>query len=275
MPVPATDKTVSLYAAYLARRLKPSSVKQYLNIVRILHLECGADNPCTDSWYLKTTLRGIDKTKGVGVARKEPISPETLLQMKTQLNMCTTRDCVFWAACLTMFFGLLRKSNLFGTDSEGFNKEKNITRECVHVSPNAVTIVCTWSKANQSKDHVQHIRLQALPGHPLCPVAAITIMFEKLGALEPLDQVFPMTGQAFNKKLRALTTPTDAGRALSSHSFRRGGATWALSSGIPGEIVKALGDWKSQCYLLYLDQIPNDVIDRYRALFNVHLPRQL
>ena len=26
-----------------------------------------------------------------------------------------------------------------------------------------------------------------------------------------------------------------------SHSFRRGGATWALSHGVPGETVKTLG----------------------------------
>ena len=33
--------------------------------------------------------------------------------------------------------------------------------------------------------------------------------------------------------------------------------TWALSSGIPGgEIVMAMGEWKSVCYLVCLDQIP-------------------
>lgn len=270
--MPASEKTVSLYAAYLARRLKPSSVKQYLNIVRILHLECGADNPCADSWYLKTTLKGIEKAKGTEVHRKEPISPETLLHIKSKLDLDVSNDCVFWAACLTMFFGLLRKSNLFGTDSEGFNKDKNITRECVHVSTAAVTLACKWSKSNQSNDHVHVIRLQALADHPLCPVAAIVAMFRKVRAAGPHDQAFPMTGQAFNRKLRTLTTSAGAGRALSSHSFRRGGATWALSSGIPGEIVKAMGDWKSQCYLLYLDQIPDRIIDQYRSLFNDRLP---
>lgn len=274
LPVPASDKTVSLYAAYLARRLKPSSVKQYLNIVRIMHLECGADNPCADSWYLKTTLKGIEKAKGTDVQRKEPISPETLMQIRSKLNKDDSSDCVFWAACLIMFFGLLRKSNLFGTDSEGFNKDKHITNDCMHVSPKEVIITCKWSKSNQSKDHVQMIRLSALTDHPLCPVTAITEMLQKRNARGPHDQAFPMTGQVFNRKLRMLTASAGAGRVLSSHSFRRGGATWALSSGIPGEIVKAMGDWKSQCYLLYLDQIPDSIINQYRNLFNERLPRQ-
>ena len=53
VPVPASEQTIAQYAAYLARRLKPDSVKQYLNIIRILHLECGEKHPYKDSWYVK------------------------------------------------------------------------------------------------------------------------------------------------------------------------------------------------------------------------------
>ena len=35
------------------------------------------------------------------------------------------------------------------------------------------------------------------------------------------------------------------------HSFRRGGATWGLLQGLPGEMIEILGDWKSTCYLRY------------------------
>ena len=40
-PVQANEKTIAMYAAYLARRLRPASVRQYLNIVRVIHLEAG------------------------------------------------------------------------------------------------------------------------------------------------------------------------------------------------------------------------------------------
>ncbi|KAK7089168.1 hypothetical protein V1264_024786 [Littorina saxatilis] len=49
MPVPVNEQTVAQYAAYLARRLKPSSIKQYINIIRILHLESGLPHPFKDS----------------------------------------------------------------------------------------------------------------------------------------------------------------------------------------------------------------------------------
>ena len=100
------------YAAFLARRLKPSSVKQYLNIIRRLHLECNLDNPCADSWYLKTTIKGIEKVKGTEVIRKLPMTPELLLQIKEKLTFSKTTDCVLCAACMVMFHGLLWKSEM-------------------------------------------------------------------------------------------------------------------------------------------------------------------
>lgn len=275
LPVPASEQTVAQYAAYLARRLKPASVKQYLNIIRILHLECQMPNPCKDSWHLKMTLKGIEKVKGTDVQRKQPVTPHMLIELRTKLDFSCTKNCVFWAACLTMFFGLLRKSNLFGTDSEGWKKEKHLTRECVRVSDDLseVSVQCKWSKTNQSGERVQCITLPGLASdHPLCPVAAITTMYRVLGPAVPDSQAFPMTGSAFNKKFRACF---DGSGTVSSHSLRRGGATWALSCGTPGEIVKLMGDWKSVCYLVYLDQIPSNVVDNYRRRMSSRLPWHL
>ena len=99
-PVPVTEREVALYAAYLARRLKPSSVRQYINIVRVMHLESGLPHPFQDSWLVKTTLRGIDRDKGCSVNRKSPITPALLLSLKTQLNLSHPNDVIFWSACL-------------------------------------------------------------------------------------------------------------------------------------------------------------------------------
>ena len=49
---PASQETTAMYAAYLAQRLKSSSVRQYLNIVRIIHLGAGLVSPLKDSWYI-------------------------------------------------------------------------------------------------------------------------------------------------------------------------------------------------------------------------------
>ena len=40
----------------------------------------------------------------------------------------------------------------------------------------------------------------------------------------------------------------------SGHSFRRGGATFALQCGVPSDYFKLLGDWKSNAYERYFDR---------------------
>lgn len=177
------------------------------------------------------------------------MTPELLLMQILSQN----DDCIFWATCLVMFFGLLQKSNLFGTDASGFNGDKHLTRDCFSVSEDrtTATVSVKWAKNNQTK---QTITLFSLPNHPLCPITALLLSFRTTKSAPPLSPAFTITSASFNHKLRTVTEPYVSG--ISSHSFRRGGATWALSCGIPGEIVKAMGDWQSPCYLLYLDQIP-------------------
>ena len=42
-------------------------------------------------------------------------------------------------------------------------------------------------------------------------------------------------------------------KEYSGHSFRRGGATWAMHIGLPGEVIQVLGDWQSNVYQRYTD----------------------
>lgn len=270
-PVPVTERTVALYATFLARRLKPSSTRQYLNIVRLLHLESGLPHPFQNSWLVQSTLKGIERVKGREVTRKAPITPQLLLTIKGQLNLQQPLDSVFWAACLIMFFGLLRKSNLFGDGRGNFDPRKQLTRDCflIDKATNTLSIRLQWAKNNQFRERVQIINLHTLDPHPLCPVKAIIQCFRSKGQAGPRSQAFPITSQSFCKRLESLLP----GSNVSSHSFRRGGATWALAAGVPGEIIKAMGDWQSGAYLTYLDQIPQPTIDFYRRQFARALPR--
>ena len=102
-PVPTSDTNVCRYAAFLAKRLTFSSIEQYLNIIRLLHLECGYDNPLSSS-SLRTVLQGIKRVNGHVVRHKEPITPSILLLIRRQLNLSTVYDSAFWAACLTVLW---------------------------------------------------------------------------------------------------------------------------------------------------------------------------
>ena len=101
-----------IYTVFLARTLQPDSVKQYLNIIRILHLEAGLDNPLEKCYALQMLLRGIRRAKSVTPIRKLPVTPTILIHMREFIDITTSFQCTFWAACLTAFFTFCRKSTL-------------------------------------------------------------------------------------------------------------------------------------------------------------------
>ena len=276
-PVPATQSVICMFAASLANRIKPSSVRQYLNIVRLLHIENGYVNPLQDNWELKSTLRGIDRLHGSPINRKAPITPVLLLKMKSFLTN-SVFDINFWAACLLLFFGMLRKSNVMPDNVMSFSKDKQFIRSDFNFESQCICVRVKWSKTIQNKERAYVIRLPFL-GTSLCPVDALNKAFSLCPLSDDSPAIVssalgsPMTSGLFIKKLKFCMTlcGVNAG-AYSSHSFRRGSATWALSSGVPGEIVKIMGDWKSSVYMDYLDQVPQSVVHSYVNKFSSCLP---
>ncbi len=279
MPVcPASPDLLSLYAAYLAQRLAPTSVRQYLNVVRLLHLEFNYGNPL-QNYLLQSTLKGIDRIHGSPPRRKAPVTPYLLLKINSMLDN-SVFDRMFWASSLVMFFGTFRKSNLMPDGSSNFDHEKQFVRGDLDVADAGLSIRVKWSKTNQYKKQCHVKRIPRLRDHPLCPVTAV----EKAFASVPLNDSSPafvvdrkgnpMTGKKFTKRLKSLISACGLDpSSYASHSFRRGSAAWALCCGIPGEIVMRMGDWKSACYLNYLDQLPQKLYDRELVKFCANMPR--
>ena len=278
-PVPASHTLISMYAAYLARRLKARSVRQYINVVRLLHLESGYDNPCAGNWQLQSTLKGIERTLGLSVTRKTPIHPSFLIQIQKTLRWNSVLDCNFWAAALVMFFGMFRKSNLFPSSDALFTPDKQFTRSDFILQTNHVSVEVKYSKTIQCKERKFTVKFPLLQS-TLCPVTALLRAF-CLTRLPPDAPAFisgpegtPMSGVVFTKRLKEPVAQCGVDpRRYASHSFRRGSATWALACGVPGELVKSMGDWKSAVYLDYLDDLPESVWNSYMHQFSTPLPK--
>ncbi len=102
-----------------------------------------------------------------------------------------------------------------------------------------------WSKTNQDRSRVVTVPLPAVPGSPLCPVHAFTM----------LDSLCPCGSSAsFVNDFRSLLGKAGFNPSLfSGHSFRRGGATTAFKANIPSEFIQRQGDWRSDCYKRYID----------------------
>lgn len=268
-----------MYAAYLARRMKANSVRQYLNIVRLLHLECGYPNPCENNWQLRSTLSGIARTLGTNVTRKTPITPDLLLSIYGILNHRNILDLNFWAASLIMFFGMFRKSNLLPNSTTSFSPNKQFTRGDFWLHPSCVSVLVKYTKTIQHKQRSFTVKFPLLRTS-LCPVTALMSAFRASDlpsdapAFVSDSSGTPLHSALFIRRLKeAVRACGKDPKLYASHSFRRGSATWALSCGVPGELVKSMGDWKSTVYLDYLDDLPDRVWYDYMRQFSASLPQ--
>ena len=111
-PVPLSQENLGRYIAFLSRRLCFSSVKQYLNAVHLVHLEAGLQNPLEKNWYVSSILKGVCQLKGDTSLQKLLITLDILKQVFLVLDMHSSFDRAFWAACLVGFFSFFRKSYL-------------------------------------------------------------------------------------------------------------------------------------------------------------------
>ena len=247
----------------MARSLSASSIPAYLNIVRILHLEHGLEDPTKNNFHLARTLRGIRRCKGCTVSQKQPMTPAMLLAIKSHLNLTDPVHATFWAVYLTGFFGLLRKANMLLKGVTKFNPLKHLRRSDIVFYPGWAIVINRWSKTIQFSQRLLTVPLPLIPGHPLCPYSALQHAFKLVPAtlsgpafVLPAPSrrgLIPFTYAKFDSLLKSVasTAGLDPSR-ISGHSLRSGGATLAFQAKIPEEFIKRLGDWRSDAFKSYI-----------------------
>lgn len=256
-PVPATTQTICRYAAYLGRTRSFNTVQQYLNIIRILHIETGLDNPLANNWTLTSLMKGIKRGKGACPSYKLPINPADLMCIHSSINLDKAEDCLFWAMTLTCFFGLLRVNNVL---SNRGSAPAILQKDC-RITQKGIILTVKGTKTIQCRERVLEVPLPYIANSPLCPTSAILNLLGRttsdedkpLFVLDSNRGPRGLTAAQMRRKLTcALTRLGYQAADYGTHSLRRGGATWLILSGVPLPIVKALGDWKSDCVQNYI-----------------------
>jgi len=75
--------------------------------------------------------------------------------------------------------------------------------------------------------------------------------FQLLCLVLPLSYQHPQAVASCPSHMQSLTTGLDPTR-ISGHSLRAGGATLAFQADLPEELIKRLGDWRSDAFRLYI-----------------------
>ena len=264
-PVLADGIQLRRFAQYLADMPTISAietVKNYIWGLKTFHKLLGLPPPDTSEFLTTLQMRGLRLTLARPVRQAEPITPQILEKIFTQVDITSQEQVVAWTALLYCFHMLLRKSNLVPDTQSKFDPDKQLSRQRLCLALNTVLVDLVWCKTLQFKEKVLPLPLIQLANKVICPVHWTWILVNTVQA-SAQDPIFcynrkgkfmvltyPRLTHWFKKWLHEAGVPN---KGFSLHSFRRGGVSFLHKANIPGQIIKILGNWASEAYLRYVD----------------------
>lgn len=247
---PCSDYQLALLATHLSKFMVYSSVSNYMQGVIFAHKLVGLNPPSVSSPPLKLTLQGISRTRPGGARVRDPITVRHLAKMYKCLNVKIASNHMFWACCLLLFRTLQRVSHVIAfphtLKGEDVRFAKTGTIICVHTS-----------KSNQFKGVPHVIPVACVKNKSLCSVCWLRSWVKRskprLGdPLFSLHNHEPLSYSSFQSGLKKLVSLAGIKQKISSHSFRKGGATFLSSIRVPIEKIKERGNWTSDAIFKYV-----------------------
>ena len=166
-----------------------------------------------------------------------------------------------WALFLVAFYSFLCKSNLV-VDRAAQVLPKVILRSDLRFDTLFAYLTVHASKTIQFRERLFSLPLPHIPGSLLCPVAGLANHVRinqvhqdmPLFSVQSANSLIPITYVHFSSFLaRVIKAVGLDSTRYSPHSFMRGGATFAFEAQVSSELIKAQGDWRSDCYFIYLE----------------------
>lgn len=254
--LPASEQTLMRFCAHLADRLHHSSIKVYLSAVRSLHIDYGYSDPLANCLQLQRLLRGIKRHQGSNPSQRQPVTADLMTVLHQSLDLSKPDNVMLWAACCLGFFGFLRAGEF--TTNSSFDPAIHLTTADLQVDSSSnpqsfrVFIKCAKTDPFRKGCFIFLGRGSA----PLCPVVALTQYLHLRGsAIGPLfifQDGRPLSRALLSSFLQSTLQAAGIPGKFSGHSFRIGAATTAAQRGIPDHLIKTLGRWSSEAYLLYV-----------------------
>lgn len=221
-------------------------------------------------YHVNLLLSGLKRSMCTKVNQMLPVTPDLLRRIFQCVDLSDQFHVCMWAAMLFLFYTFFRKSNVLPLSELSFDNTKQVSRNSVKCYNDHFVVSVTWSKTIQYGQKVLLIPVSSVPGSVLCPLRAYIRLVKMVPAsphmpafcyVNNAGQLVPLTYTAFVSQFRKWLKQlgiTNAHRYC-THSFRRGGTTFAFKCNVDPMLIKSQGDWSSDCYRQY---IKLDVQDR-------------
>lgn len=180
-----------------------------------------------------------------------------MLLLHSSLDLSTPDEVMLWAAFSTAWFSFFRVSE-FTTPPSSFDPTlhlafTDLAVDCI----SAPSSVLLHIKASKTDPFCEGCNL-LLPctGGTLCPVTSLSaylhIRGNRPGPLFVFTDGSPLSRLHVTNWLHRILTDAGVQGSYSSHSFRIGAATTTSAAGLLDSLIRTLGRWSSDAYLVYV-----------------------
>lgn len=252
-PTPCPPEQLRMYISYIARKLSYSSIKNYVSALNGFLKEEGEPPIDYKAHRLVKLMRGIRRTLGDAKHQSPPLLPSHLKKMLATTNNSPGHRAIY-AAILCSFRALLRKCQVTVSES-------TLTRHNFSFYEWGMIIQVVKSKTIQFKERELLIPVAYTSNRDLCAVTWTARHFADFPAddaspaflLPQGDSTTPLTYAIYNASIKLWCSKIGLDPlSISSHSLRRGGATFMRMSGASIQEIKERGDWHSDAVYDYL-----------------------
>ena len=263
-PLPCDVDQACLYVTFLAKTLKPSTIKAYYQAVIFYHVCSGLEPIRLSNPVLKATMKGIERSQSVRAQGKDPILPQHLLRIVKVADLVSDLEFIVCVAALFMFRTLLRISNIVLSDHTLKARDVKFTEEGCFVRIHS-------SKTTSTSETASILPIVFSNDKRICAASWLKSLFVRFKP-SPESQLFSCTNvprltySMFAKKFKELTTRAGLKGDFASHSLRRGGATFMSMLERPLDQIKTRGLWKSDCVFSYIVPPVSSLVENDRAV---------
>ena len=185
--------------------------------------------------------------------RGQKIITTQMLQQIVAISQTMDNPLVFRTLYLFTFFFFLRLSNILPHSVQKFDPTRHLTRGDIIFSEKFCTVIVKWTKTLQNRNQMATITIPSLGDSPLCPMKALTNMFQDLPAdknsplfcITKKSAVVPLTDSIARKHLKQVSSLLSISPTLTFHMFRKSATTWAFDKGVPLQDIMQHGTWSS------------------------------
>ena len=260
-----------LWAAHLAlnRGIQASTIGRYINgAIRDFYLQRGYRNPARHNHIITSIIAATRRRQPTENSRRKlAITPSILRRIAETTDQSNPKQVASMTAACFALFAALRKSNVSTESAHGDETTHKAPRACDIWTTDNDTFI--WirlhhTKTIQFRERILDIPIYVADDTPINALTWLRLHRTLSPPTHPSSHAFAyrrpngtftnLTHRdfiAFTKQ--SITRIGLKATDYAGHSYRRGGATHAARCHAPIHVLKTLGDWKSDAYLLYVE----------------------